>query len=83
MISTSTAEVLTQFFGDHFAFKDSVETYLGLPSRCFTSFYEAAAEARISRLYGGIHFRDAIDNGGFTGEEIGKYIVRKSGIQKL
>ena len=83
VISTSAAEVLTRFFGDQFAFKDSVETYLGLPSRRFASFYEAAAEARISRLYGGIHFRDAIENGGVVGDEIGKFIINKSGIQKL
>jgi hypothetical protein len=83
VISTSTAEILTQFFGDHFAFKDTVETYLGLPPRNFSSFYEAAAEARISRLYGGIHFRDAIENGGTAGEEIGRFIIRKTGIRKL
>jgi PAP2 superfamily len=81
VISTSTAEILTKFFGDHFAFKDTVENYLGLPSRSFSSFYEAAAEARVSRLYGGIHFRDAIENGGTTGEEIGKFIIGKTGIK--
>jgi len=78
VISTSSAEVLTQFFGDHFAFRDTVETYLGLPSRNFSSFYEAAAEARISRLYGGIHFRDAIENGAITGAEIGKLIIDRT-----
>jgi membrane-associated phospholipid phosphatase len=83
VISTSAAEVLTQFFGDHFNFKDSVETYLGLPSRAFASFYAAAAEARISRLYGGIHFRDAIENGRGSGEQIGKLIIRKTEIGKI
>jgi hypothetical protein len=81
VISTASAEILTRFFGDHFLFKDSVETYLGLPSRNFSSFYQAAAEARISRLYGGIHFRDAIENGYNSGEEIGKYIIQKTGIK--
>ena len=69
VISTSTAKVLTEFFDAHFAFRDTVESYLGLPARSFSSFDQAAAEARISRLYGGIHFRDAIENGGETGEE--------------
>jgi hypothetical protein len=81
VISTSVAEVLTHFFGDHFAFKDTVETYLGLPPRDFSSFYEAAAEARISRLYGGIHFRDAIENGAAAGEKIGELIIRKARIK--
>jgi hypothetical protein len=80
VISTAAALVLTQFLGDHFVFKDSVETYIGLPSRDFSSFNQAAAEARISRLYGGIHFRDAIENGADIGEEIGKLVIRKTRI---
>ncbi|MGZ3852625.1 MAG: vanadium-dependent haloperoxidase [Flavisolibacter sp.] len=80
VISTSAATVLTQFLGDHFAFRDSVETYIGLPSRNFSSFKQAAAEARISRLYGGIHFRDAIENGADVGEDIGKLVINKVGI---
>jgi hypothetical protein len=83
VISTSSAEVLTRFFGDDFAFNDTVETYLGLSARRFSSFYEAAAEARISRLYGGIHFRDAIENGAKEGEEIGRFIIGKTGIKRL
>jgi len=79
VISTASAEVLTHFLGDQFAFTDSVETYLGLPSRNFHSFNEAAAEARISRLYGGIHFRDAIEYGAEEGEEIGRLIIQKFG----
>ena len=77
VISTSAAVVLTQFLGDHFSFRDSVETYIGLPARNFSSFGQAAAEARISRLYGGIHFRDAIENGALVGEEIGKLVISK------
>jgi hypothetical protein len=77
VISTAVAEVLTQFAGDDFAFIDSTETYIGLPSRRFSSFRQAAGEARISRLYGGIHFRDAIENGGEQGRQIGVYIIQK------
>lgn len=77
VISTASAEILTHFFGDHFEFVDSVETYIGLPVRKFSSFNEAAAEARISRLYGGIHFRDAIENGEVSGKEIGRLIVQR------
>src|SRR5258706_3983517 len=61
VISTAASEVLTFFLGDEFAFIDSTETYIGLPARQFSSFRSAAAEARISRLYGGIHFMDAIE----------------------
>lgn len=83
VISTAVAEVLTHFLGDGFAFEDSIETYLGMPSREFPSFRAAAEEARISRLYGGIHFRDAIENGGVQGRRIGEFIIRKLGNQVL
>jgi hypothetical protein len=83
VISTAVAEVLTYFLGDNFSFIDSTETYIGLPIREFSSFRKAAAEARISRLYGGIHYRDAIENGGISGEQIGKFIVKKLGMQSF
>ena len=83
VISTAASEVLTYFLGDGFAFSDSVETYIGLPVRKFNSFYEAANEACMSRLYGGIHFRDAIENGAKTGSEIGKLIIQKLQAKKL
>ncbi len=77
VISTAAAELLTYLLGDNFSFIDSTETYIGLPARSFPSFRAAAAEARISRLYGGIHFRDAIENGGEQGKEIGLFIIRR------
>ena len=40
----------------------------------YNSFIEAAEEAAISRLYGGIHYRMAIDEGVSQGEQIGNYI---------
>ncbi|MEO8763829.1 MAG: vanadium-dependent haloperoxidase [Ginsengibacter sp.] len=81
VISTASAEVLTYFLGDHFSFNDSTETYIGIPARKFSSFRSAAAEARISRLYGGIHFLDAIENGEEEGRDIGKFIIHKLQIE--
>jgi hypothetical protein len=77
VISTAVAEILTAFIGENFSFTDTVETYIGLPPRRFASFRAAAAEARISRLYGGIHFRDAIENGGEQGRRIGEFIISR------
>jgi hypothetical protein len=84
VISTASAEVLTHLFGDSFGFTDTSEEYFGLPARTFVSFREAANEAAISRLYGGIHFRDAIEAGQEQGRAIGKYIINslESGITK-
>ncbi|WP_373553271.1 vanadium-dependent haloperoxidase [Haliscomenobacter sp.] len=76
-ISTAAATILTHFLGDNFAFTDTVEERFGLKKRSFTSFSEAAAEAAISRLYGGIHFMDAIVNGQEQGEKVGALVVGK------
>jgi hypothetical protein len=75
VISAASAEVLTAYFGDNFEFMDTSEVYFGLPERKFQSFYTASDEAAISRLYGGIHFRDAIENGVDQGKKIGKAIL--------
>ena len=58
--SGAAAQVLTDLFGDHYAFVDRTHEDRGFPARSFTSFFDAAHEAAISRLYGGIHFRPAI-----------------------
>jgi hypothetical protein len=73
--SASAAVVLTAMLGDNFAFDDDTEVIFGLPVRSFTSFYQAAEEAAISRLYGGIHFRDAIEDGVAEGKAVGHHIL--------
>jgi hypothetical protein len=77
VISTAAATVLTDQFGDGFAFSDSTEVVYGLPARSFSSFNEAAAEAAMSRLYGGIHYRMAIEEGVTQGRRVGRLVVRK------
>lgn len=73
--SSSVAVVLTHLLGDNFSFVDTSEIYFGLPARKFKSFNQAAAEAAISRLYGGIHFRDACDNGLVQGKQVGQFVL--------
>ena len=77
VISTAAAIVLTDFFGDNFSFEDNTETYFGLPVRTFSSFMDAANEAAISRLYGGIHYRPAIENGQQQGRQIGNKTIQR------
>ena len=77
VISTSAAQVLTALYGDSLAFTDSTEVPFGLPARRFTSFKAAAAEAAISRLYGGIHFRPAIEEGQRQGAQVGSLLVAR------
>ncbi|MCF6295134.1 MAG: vanadium-dependent haloperoxidase [Flavobacteriaceae bacterium] len=75
VISRAAAVSLTNIFGDSFNFLDTTELEFGLPSREFKSFIHASEEAAISRLYGGIHYMMAIDEGVKQGDEVGKYIV--------
>jgi len=73
--SSSASVILTHFFGDNFSYTDTSERFFGLPDRDFKSFYQAAAEAAISRLYGGIHFRDACDEGVKQGRKVGTHAL--------
>jgi hypothetical protein len=77
VISSAAAVSLTRLYGDNFAFTDTTEVEYGAGSRSFTSFRQAAEEAAISRLYGGIHYRSAIENGMLQGTGLGEYIVQK------
>ncbi len=77
VISAAAATMLTKLLGDRLAFTDSSEVAYGLPAREFNSFYDASEEAAISRLYGGIHFRPAIENGSIQGRKLGEYVARK------
>ncbi len=63
-------------FGDDFAFSDTTEVEYGLPVREFTSFKQASAEAAISRLYGGIHYRPAVEDGVDQGQAVGDFVVQ-------
>ncbi len=75
--STCSATVLTSVFGDNFAYLDDTELPFGLPSRNYKSFHLASKEASMSRFYGGIHYKAAIENGIVQGGIIGDYIVKK------
>lgn len=76
-ISATSAKILTYYFGDNFSYIDDVEVKYGLPQRSFNSFNEAAREAAMSRLWGGIHFTDAIDHGITQGSKVGDWVIRK------
>jgi hypothetical protein len=74
--SAAVAEVLTDYFGA-VAFKDDTHHARNMPPHFFTSFEAAASEAAISRLYGGIHYRSAIENGLRQGRCVGRNIINR------
>jgi hypothetical protein len=71
--SAAAAQVLTDLFGD-VAFVDHTQDERGLAPRSFRSFFDAAEEAAISRMYGGIHFRAAIERGLEQGRRVGSAV---------
>ena len=75
VISASAATALTHLLGEPYLFIDSTEVAYGLPPRTFESFFDASKEAAISRLYGGIHYMPAINNGVEQGKLVGNFIV--------
>ena len=77
VVSGAASVVLTELFGPDFHFNDDTEVQFGLPIRSFDSFYQASKEAALSRLYGGIHYRAAIDNGLKQGLDLGHYVAKK------
>jgi len=75
VVSGAASVVLTSIFGNDFAFNDDTEVSYGLPIRSFNSFDQAAEEAAMSRMYGGIHYRSAVEIGVKQGKDLGKYVV--------
>jgi hypothetical protein len=79
VITAAAATVLSHLFGSGVGFEDTTELpYLGL-RRSFPSIEAAADEAGISRLYGGIHFRAAIENGKQQGRSVGSLFLPLTG----
>lgn len=82
VVSGAAATALTSIYGDNFAFDDDTEIPYGLPVRSFSSFNQAADEAAISRMYGGIHYRSAVEVGVGQGRNLGKFLVAKLKMKK-
>ncbi|MDQ3987647.1 MAG: vanadium-dependent haloperoxidase [Actinomycetota bacterium] len=74
VVSAAAARVLTDVLGET-AFVDRAHVRLGLPPRRFASFRHAAEEAAVSRLYGGIHYRRAIEEGLHQGDQISAVVT--------
>lgn len=77
VISAAAAEVLTHAFGDNMPYTDASESEFDIPERKFPSFRGAAQEAGLSRVYGGIHYKNACVIGNMSGRKIGALVVEK------
>ncbi|NJR54628.1 MAG: phosphatase PAP2 family protein [Acaryochloris sp. CRU_2_0] len=72
--SAAASTILADAFGDHYGF---TTTTFGLPGveRQFTSFSQAADEAGMSRIYGGIHFMADNTVGLTLGRNVAGYVL--------
>jgi hypothetical protein len=73
--SSAAAEVLIRTLGDRHKFEATSDTLPGVV-RHFDSISQAAKETRWSRVYGGIHFVHAIEDGEVLGKGIGRAVAR-------
>ena len=71
----AAAEVLRRFFHtDDVPFTTTSGTPFSGLTRSFSNFSQAAAENGQSRIYAGIHFRSAVEDGLKQGEKIGRFV---------
>jgi hypothetical protein len=77
VLGGAASAVLRRFFhDDEVAFTvTSGAPFAGL-TRSFTSFSQAATENGESRIYAGIHFRSAVEDGIEQGRNIGRFVFR-------
>jgi hypothetical protein len=73
-ISAASAVILTHLFGDNFEYDDTSDLrYIGM-QRHFKSFLKASDETSISRYYGGIHYKNSVDQGAVQGRKVGEFV---------
>ncbi|MGN6618114.1 MAG: vanadium-dependent haloperoxidase, partial [Ilyomonas sp.] len=82
VISAAAAEIMTHYFGDNVSYTDTSELEFGIPNRSFTSVREAAKEAGMSRVYGGIHYKHSCDIGNEQGVKVGQLILQRLKMKK-
>ena len=85
--SGAAAAVLSELFGDRVTFTSEADRHSGLSQRplsdslvtkrTFASFEQAAMEAGLSRIYGGIHYSFDNDVGLEAGRSIGRFVVEQ------
>jgi membrane-associated phospholipid phosphatase len=72
--SAAAAAVLSQVFGEHVSFDTTSLTAPGVV-RHYDSFEQAAQEAGMSRIYGGIHFMFSNLEGLACGQQVGQWVL--------
>jgi hypothetical protein len=76
-VSGAATRILSNYFGENTAFSVTSD---GMPGviRYFSGFSAALEEIKNARVFGGIHFRTACNDGQALGEAVGGYILANS-----
>ena len=78
-VSGAAAETLTAYFGDETSFTtDTDYPPMAGVTRSFTSFSGSLEEIKNARVFAGIHFRSACDDGRDTGIAVADYVMAHS-----
>jgi membrane-associated phospholipid phosphatase len=73
--SAAMASIMTSTFGANYAFVDESKIPYGFAARAYPNFYAAANEAKMSRLYGGIHYTFDNEEGFNCGQAVGNNVI--------
>ncbi|HXY40998.1 MAG TPA: vanadium-dependent haloperoxidase [Vicinamibacteria bacterium] len=76
-LSGAASAVLARVFGLHTHFAVHSDLALGVV-RPFHGFHEALEEIKNARIFAGIHFRSACDDGTALGDTVGSYVLAHS-----
>jgi PAP2 superfamily len=68
--------IVTGIFSDKVSFTTSTDPTNKLDDRSFTSITQAADEAGMSRVYGGVHWQSDSRDGLTAGRNLGKYVLQ-------
>jgi len=80
--SGAAAEALTLAFGPNYTYTDKPYNVAGVVPRSYNSFDEAATEAGVSRVYGGIHYRKTTEVSLLQGKTIARNLADKLKFKK-
>ena len=73
-VSAAAGVVLADAFGDKTRFTVESDAMPGI-TRSFRSFSSALEEVKNARIFAGIHFRSATDDGQVLGESVAQYVL--------
>ena len=74
LITGATMQAVAKVLGDNTPVTDRSYEFRGWEPRTFSSLFEAAEDAGISRLYGGIHCSVSVNTGLSMGYDIGNKV---------